>query len=53
MECGMNWWKEGKMLNKKIPFWIIYPVLSFIKNKYTKKKQIIGMGGSAGGLLMG
>ncbi len=37
MERGMKWWKEGKLLNKK----------------NTSKGKIIGMGGSAGGLLMG
>ena len=54
MECGMSWWKEGKMLNKKNTFEDYISCANFlIKKKYTKKKQIIGMGGSAGGLLMG
>ena len=54
MECGMNWWKEGKMLNKRNTFEDYISCANFlIKKKYTKKKQIIGMGGSAGGLLMG
>ncbi|MBV68522.1 MAG: peptidase S9 [Pelagibacterales bacterium] len=53
-DCGMNWWKEGKMLNKKNTFKDYISCAKFlIKNKYTKPKQIIGMGGSAGGLLMG
>ncbi len=54
MECGMNWWKEGKMLNKRNTFEDYISCANFlIKKKYTKKKKIIGMGGSAGGLLMG
>ena len=54
MEKGMKWWKEGKMLNKKNTFNDYISVANYlIKNKYTSKKKIIGMGGSAGGLLMG
>jgi len=54
MEKGMNWWKEGKMLNKKNTFKDYISSAKFlIENKYTSKGQIIGMGGSAGGLLMG
>ena len=54
MEKGMKWWKEGKMLNKKNTFNDYIAVANYlIKNKYTSKKKIIGMGGSAGGLLMG
>jgi len=54
MEKGMKWWKEGKMLKKKNTFNDYISVAKYlIKNKYTSKKKIIGMGGSAGGLLMG
>jgi oligopeptidase B len=54
MERGMKWWNEGKMLNKKNTFEDYIAVANYlIKNKYTSKKKIIGMGGSAGGLLMG
>ena len=54
MEKGMKWWKEGKMLKKKNTFNDYISVARYlIKNKYTSKKKIIGMGGSAGGLLMG
>jgi len=54
MERGMKWWKEGKLLNKKNTFKDYITVGNFlIKKKYTSKKKIIGMGGSAGGLLMG
>tara|TARA_B100000029_G_scaffold496917_1_gene563866 strand:+ start:1447 stop:3528 length:2082 start_codon:yes stop_codon:yes gene_type:complete len=54
MERGMNWWKEGKMLNKKNTFEDYISSAKFlIKKNYTNKGKIIGMGGSAGGLLMG
>jgi len=54
MERGMKWWKEGKLLNKKNTFEdYIASAKYLIKNKYTSKNKVIGMGGSAGGLLMG
>ncbi len=54
MERGMKWWKEGKLLNKKNTFKDYIAVGKFlIEKKYTSKGKIIGMGGSAGGLLMG
>ena len=54
MERGMKWWKEGKLLNKKNTFEDYIAVAKFlIEKKYTSNKKIIGMGGSAGGLLMG
>ena len=54
MEKGMRWWKEGKLTNKKNTFEdYIYAAKYLIKNKYSSKGKIIGMGGSAGGLLMG
>ncbi len=54
MERGMKWWKEGKLLNKKNTFEDYIAVGKYlIKQKYTSKGKIIGMGGSAGGLLMG
>ncbi len=54
MERGMKWWKEGKLLNKKNTFKDYIAVANFlIEKKYTSNKKIIGMGGSAGGLLMG
>ena len=54
MERGMKWWKEGKLLNKKNTFEDYIAVAKFLINKkYTSKSKIIGMGGSAGGLLMG
>ena len=54
MERGMSWWKEGKMLNKKNTFKDYITSANFlIEKKYTSKGKIIGMGGSAGGLLLG
>ena len=54
MEKGMKWWKEGKLLNKKNTFEDYIAAAKYlIQNKYTSKNKIIGMGGSAGGLLMG
>ena len=54
MEKGLKWWKEGKLLNKKNTFEDYIAVAKFlIEKKYTSKGKIIGMGGSAGGLLMG
>jgi oligopeptidase B len=54
LERGMKWWKEVKLLNKKNTFeYYITSAKYLIENKYTSKKKIIGMGGSAGGLLMG
>ena len=54
MEKGMKWWKEGKLTNKKNTFEdYIYAAKHLIENKYSSKGKIIGMGGSAGGLLMG
>jgi len=54
MEQGMKWWKEGKLTNKKNTFEdYIYAAKYLIETNYTSKGNIIGMGGSAGGLLMG
>ena len=54
MEKGMKWWKEGKLLNKKNTFEDYIAVAKYlIEKNYTSKGKIIGMGGSAGGLLMG
>ena len=54
MECGMEWWKNGKMLKKKNTFEdYIQCAKELILKRYTSQGKIIGMGGSAGGLLMG
>ncbi len=54
MEKGMKWWKEGKLTNKKNTFEdYIHAAKFLIENNYTSEGKIIGMGGSAGGLLIG
>ena len=54
MEKGMRWWKEGKLTKKKNTFEdYIFAAKYLIEKNYTSKGKIIGMGGSAGGLLMG
>ncbi len=54
MEKGMKWWKEGKLTNKKNTFEdYIYAAKYLNEKKYSSAGKIIGMGGSAGGLLMG
>ena len=54
MEKGMKWWKEGKLTKKKNTFEdYIFAAKYLIEKKYSSKGKIIGMGGSAGGLLMG
>ena len=54
MEKGMKWWKEGKLTNKKNTFEdYICAAKYLIENNYSSKGKLIGMGGSAGGLLMG
>ena len=54
MERGMKWWKEGKLLNKKNTFKDYIATAKYLIDKnYTSEGKIIGMGGSAGGLLMG
>ena len=53
-ERGMSWWLDGKMMNKKNTFNDYIDSAEFlIKEKYTSEGNIIGYGGSAGGLLMG
>ena len=54
MEKGMKWWKEGKLTNKKNTFEdYIHAAKYLIDKKYSSKGKLVGMGGSAGGLLMG
>ena len=50
---GMNWWEDGKMMNKKNTFQDYITCAKFlIEKNYTNAGKIIGLGGSAGGLLM-
>ncbi len=54
LEKGMAHWKNGKMLNKKNTFLDFISCAKYlVENKYTSKKKIIALGGSAGGLLVG
>ena len=54
MERGMKWWKKGKMLHKKNTFKDYISVANhLISKRYTAKGNLIGLGGSAGGLLLG
>ena len=52
-ERGMSWWLDGKMMNKKNTFNDYIDSAEFLIKKYTSEGNIIGYGGSAGGLLMG
>ena len=54
LERGMAWWSGGKLLNKKNSFLDYLSAGQFlIEKKYTSRKKIIALGGSAGGLLLG
>ncbi|MFQ6022830.1 MAG: S9 family peptidase [Acidiferrobacterales bacterium] len=54
MEMGYEWYEAGKLLKKKNTFDdYIACAEHLIKTKLTAKGQILGIGGSAGGLLMG
>lgn len=51
---GRQWYEDGKFLKKKNSFTDFIDVAKFmIAEKYTSPKHLYGMGGSAGGLLMG
>jgi oligopeptidase B len=51
---GRQWYEDGKFLKKKNTFTDYVDVAKFvIAEKYTSPKHLYGMGGSAGGLLMG
>lgn len=51
---GREWYEEGKMLNKKNTFFDYIDCAKFLIEKgYTSTPHLYGMGGSAGGLLMG
>jgi len=53
-EMGRYWYEEGKLLNKKNTFIdFISCAEHLIAKKYTSKGNIVAMGGSAGGMLMG
>jgi oligopeptidase B len=53
-EMGRSWYEEGKLLQKMNTFTdFISCALHLIDHGYTSAKQLMAMGGSAGGLLMG
>ena len=54
MDCGFDWYKQGKMEHKKNTFHDFIAVAEgLIEHKYTAQGHITAMGGSAGGLLVG
>ena len=51
---GREWYEDGKMFNKKNTFYDFIDCGEYlIKEQYTSKENLFGMGGSAGGLLIG
>jgi len=53
-ELGNEWHKSGKLLNKKNTFDDYIACAEYLINKhYTDSNLLFGLGGSAGGLLMG
>lgn len=51
---GRQWYEDGKMFNKKNTFYDFIDCGEYlIKEQYTSKESLFGMGGSAGGLLIG
>ncbi|MFV9880662.1 MAG: S9 family peptidase [Rickettsiales endosymbiont of Dermacentor nuttalli] len=52
-DMGYEWYEAGKLLNKKNTFSDFIDVTEYlIKNNYTRKQNIVIVGGSAGGMLM-
>jgi oligopeptidase B len=53
-DLGMQWYEEGKFLNKKNSFLDFIACAEYLINqKYTNTKKLAIQGGSAGGLLVG
>jgi len=53
-EMGRHWYEDGKLLNKINTFNDFIDVTDhLVKHQYAAKDKVFGMGGSAGGLLMG
>jgi len=53
-EMGRHWYEAGKLLNKKNTFYDFIDCGKYlIQAGYTSAQQLFGMGGSAGGLLIG
>lgn len=53
-EMGRHWYEDGKLLKKINTFTDYIDVTEYlVANHYAAKDKVFGMGGSAGGLLMG
>ncbi len=53
-EMGRHWYEDGKLLKKINTFTDFIDVTDhLVKQQYAAKDKVFGMGGSAGGLLMG
>lgn len=53
-EMGRHWYEDGKLLNKINTFTDYIDVTDhLVTNRYVAADKVFGMGGSAGGLLMG
>jgi oligopeptidase B len=53
-ELGRQWYKDGKLLNKKNTFTDFIDCAEFlVAQNYTRPEELFAMGGSAGGLLVG
>ncbi len=53
-ELGRQWYEDGKLLSKRNTFTdFIACAEHLVAQGYTRREQLFGMGGSAGGLLMG
>ena len=53
-DLGRQWYENGKLLNKKNTFTDYLDVTdALVKQGYAAANKVVGMGGSAGGLLMG
>ncbi|MBI9072272.1 MAG: S9 family peptidase [Melioribacteraceae bacterium] len=53
-ELGRDWYENGKLLKKKNSFTDFIDCAEYlISEKYTEQNKLFGMGGSAGGLLIG
>ncbi len=53
-EMGREWYEQGKLLQKKNTFFDFIDCAEYlIDNNFTNPEKLFGMGGSAGGLLIG
>ena len=54
MDCGRDWYEQGRLLNKMNTFTdMVSCVETLIEQGYTQKGKVVIEGGSAGGLLVG